>query len=109
MDPDEQEGPQQVGHRLGAMPDGDAIQLAVECGRLAPWTVLNIGTGQIESFDELSAALARLDPTVRIEVDHSEGIPRAPLDIDQAVNVLNFKFHYDLAKGLVDHRREYER
>lgn len=87
---------------------GRAIDLAATVP-LPAKTVFNIGNGQVLTFDELTAAVRRVLPTLRVEI--IPGRPshlsvKQPLDNSQAKQFLSWEPRFTMESAFEDYLRE---
>ena len=87
---------------------GRAIDLAVTVP-LPAKTVFNIGNGQVLTFDELTAAVRRVLPTLRVEI--IPGRPshlsvKQPLDNSRAKQFLSWEPRFTMESAFEDYLRE---
>ena len=87
---------------------GRAIDLAVTVP-LPAKTVFNIGNGQVLTFDELTAAVRRVLPTLRVEI--IPGRPshlsvKQPLDNSQAKQFLSWEPRFTMESAFEDYLEE---
>jgi len=87
---------------------GRAIDLAATVP-LPAKTVFNIGNGQVLTFDELTAAVRRVLPTLRVEI--IPGRPshlsvKQPLDNSQAKQFLSWEPRFTMESAFEDYLEE---